>query len=218
MKHMEYEYKYRLFDDIEFMWVRDFVGTLIKQKELGFDAWNLNIKSTDHYFSKKDDFLRYRVKSNHVVDKSDELTIKKKTTEKNVIARQEVNLSTASSYGDVDAFCNLLGYKFNFSINKCSDVWTFEDVHLSHYSVEVFLGNPKKMPLREVHFVEVEIVDSMTKRASIKILNKWEKLLKPLGITKNSRVNESIFEMYRCSTKKSNIKKQTDRKLLNRSR
>ncbi len=209
MNYLEVEYKYKLPNKTDFNKFRDFVFTLIKKPELGYCSQKLGIWSSDHYFSKNDDFLRYRTMFNSVT--SPELTIKKKLHKDSISSRVEVNLLTTSTYGDIEEFAKLLKYKFDFSLNKHYDIWAFEDVHLSHYSVEVInvCDVNYKFP-RKQHFVEVEVCDCPVVSYSA-ILNKWEKLLKPFGITKKERVDKSLFDMYRCSLKRSTIQKKIDR-------
>lgn len=213
---MEYEYKYRLPDKTDFKKFRSLVDTLIMPPKYHS---HLGIKSDDYYFSKQDDFLRYRTRP-HEGGRS-ELTIKKKLHKDSVSSRVEVNLETTSTYGDIEAFAKVLGYKFNFSINKYSDVWTFEDVILAHYEVgicNVSDVNYNFQAHKAGHFVEIEIVNSMSSDEAFKILNRWEKYLKPFGITKKNRVNASLFDMYRCSKEKSSLQKKIDKKLLNRTK
>jgi adenylate cyclase class IV len=202
--YLEYEYKYRLPDKTDFIEFREFIDTLINKPRLGFCSWDCGVRSYDHYFSKQDDFLRYRAKSAG----SNELTIKKKLKKDVLSARAEVNLKINSTKEDTEEFAKLLGYKFDFSLDKYADTWNFEEVQLSHYAVLVNDASDEDYDQQGDlggHFVEIEVLGA-PRSGYYKILNKWEKLLKPFGVSKNNRVNKSLFELYRCSVEHKNLK------------
>lgn len=204
MKYMEFEYKYRLSREFNFTEFRALVDTFLRPSNPCYGS-HWGISSVDCYFSKKNDFLRYRT----LVGEPSELTIKKKLHKDCVSSRVEVNLLTQSTRPYIEEFVKLLGYEFDFSIYKYNDSWIFKDVTLVHYSV-----TSKGNFFKSEDFVEVELRDikeSLSKKYAYKILNTWEKLLKPFGITKKHRIDKSLFDLYRSGSKRGKIKKKINR-------
>lgn len=151
-------------------------------------------EGTDIYYIKEnDDFLRFRMPMVNSDDKRAELTFKKKSTDKNNMIRTEVNLRIdLNSYELVNAFCEGIGYKKNFSVYKLFDIYFFEDANIVYYSVLDDLG-------KTANFVEIEASEEigLTEEKAWEVVQKYEKLLAPVGITAQKRKRLSLFEMYR---------------------
>jgi predicted adenylyl cyclase CyaB len=153
----------------------------------------LYVEGTDVYFVKqKDDFLRYRMPVEHIEDKRAELTFKKKSTDKNNNVRTEVNLRIdLNDPGLVYAFCEGLGYKKNFTVFKMCDIYFFDDANIVYYTV-VSDDN------EQATFIEIEASEDigLTEDVAWQVVQKYERLLSPLGITAQKRKRLSLFEMY----------------------
>lgn len=153
----------------------------------------LYVEGTDVYYVKQEnDFLRYRMAAEHLDDKRSELTFKKKSTDKNNNIRTEVNLRIDMNDPElVAAFCEGLGYKRNFSVYKMCDIYFFDDANLVYYDVTSDSGKPQS-------FVEIEASEDigLSVDQAWEIVQKYEKLLSPLGINAQKRKKLSLFEMY----------------------
>lgn len=153
----------------------------------------LYVESRDiYYVREKDDFLRYRMPVEHISDPRAELTFKKKTISANNMIRTEVNLRVDLNSPELlTAFCEGLGYKRNFSVYKMCDIYFFEDANIVFYSVVD--DNDKT-----ASFVEIEASEEigLTQEQAWAVIQKYEKLLAPIGITAQKRKKLSLFEMY----------------------
>jgi adenylate cyclase class IV len=158
----------------------------------------LYVESSDLYYVKKEDetaFLRYRMPSGG--DPRAELTFKKKHTAKNNNIRTEVNLRVDPNNAEtVKAFCEGIGYDFNFSIYKMCDIYYFEDGNIVYYSV-IDSDNKTKS------FLEIEVKEGMdiTQEKAWEIIVKYEKALASIGISAQKRKKLSLYEMYRKDLK-----------------
>jgi predicted adenylyl cyclase CyaB len=186
---LEVEYKYDA-SCIDRMIFKDLVKTFNPKSFI-------YVESSDIYYAKsKDEFLRYRKPSENKLsgeENRQELTFKKKSVDKNNWTRIEVNLRI--DLNDpflVHSFCEGLGYKKNFEIVKSCDIYFFEDGDLVYYSVKDQDGKYKC-------YIEIEAVEDCghTREQSLEILQKYEKMLAPLGITAQNRKRLSLWEMYR---------------------
>ncbi len=145
----------------------------------------------DYYYVKDgDEFIRYRAGDLH------QLTIKKKTLEANNYVRHEVNLGLKPQdrRHTVDAFCAALGYKYNFAIFKSCFIYYFEEFDVVYYTV--YDENMDEVE----RFLEIEMLEDYpwpSQEAAWARLLEIEHQLKPLGITPQSRVKRSLFEMFR---------------------
>lgn len=152
------------------------------------------VESRDVYYVKnKDEFLRHRMSAEHLDDPRSELTFKKKHTEKNNMIRTEVNLRVdVNSNETVKAFCEGIGYNRNFSVYKMCDIYYFDDANIVYYSVIDDFN-------KTATFVEIESSEDigLTQDQSWEVIQKYEKLLSPIGITPQKRKKLSLFEMYR---------------------
>lgn len=185
LKFYEIETKYRA-DDIERLAFKDLARTLSGVK---FEY----IESYDIYYTRGDnEFLRYRY-SEDKREKRAELTFKKKHNQLNNIIRTEVNLRVdANSMDTVAAFSEGLGYELNFSIWKLCDIYKLDDAVLVYYSVKDEEDNYQ-------NFIEIEVKEGLpkTEEEAWNIINKYEKLIEPLGISPHNRLKKSLFEMYK---------------------
>lgn len=153
----------------------------------------LYVESTDVYFSKGEDFIRYRMPPETEKTSKSELTLKKKHISANNVIRTEINLRVDPNDAQtVYAFCEGLGYSKNFSVYKICDIYFFEDADVVFYTV---LDEDKK----SAHFLEIEVDESLdiTEDEAKGILTKYEKLLAPLGLTAQKRMKRSLWEIYR---------------------
>lgn len=152
------------------------------------------IESDDIYYTKGDEFLRYRF-SNSKKDKRAELTYKAKTTEAHNIIRKEINLRVDNNdAATVEAFANSIGYLKNFTIRKYVSIYRFSDAILPFYTVIDETG-------KRDTFIEIEVneekIHQLTEDKCWDIIKRYEAVLAPLGVTASKRLRKSLFEMYR---------------------
>lgn len=151
----------------------------------------MTVSSYDDYFvDQSNNFIRYR---HH--DDVGELTIKRKTTEKNNNERIEVNLPTSGdNFKTVSAFVNLLGYNYDFGIYKTCRIFWVDKIVLVYYVVY-------DKELKELRrFMEIEANEASTWESEQQAWDevvKYERLLEPLGITAKNRLKKSLFEIFR---------------------
>ena len=151
------------------------------------------VESTDTYFSKGDDFIRYRSPPTNEKSKRSELTLKKKHVSGNNVVRTEINLRVDPNEENVIiAFCENLGYVRNFSIYKMCDIYFFEDADVVLYTV---IDEDKK----QSNYLEIEVDESkeFSEEQGREILSKYEKLLAPLGLNPKKRMKKSMWEIFR---------------------
>lgn len=156
----------------------------------------LYVESTDVYYSKDDDFVRWRMAPASGGSKRSELTIKKKLISANNVVRTEVNLRVDQNEEDtIKAFCEALNYSKNFSIYKMCDIYYYDDADIVFYSVIDEQGKTS-------NFLEIEVDETLdiTEEQAKEILVKYEKLLAPLGLSPQKRMKKSLWELYRKKT------------------
>lgn len=151
----------------------------------------LTVSSYDDYFiNEKDDFIRYRHN-----DDVGELTIKRKINPKNNIERVEINLPIAeSNFLKIKEFVSLLGYKHNFTIYKTCKIYWINNKVISYYMV--YDENIKELG----RFIEIEADEThewKSEKEALEEINKFEKLLLPLGLNNKNRLRKSLFEMFK---------------------
>jgi adenylate cyclase class IV len=188
---VEFESKYKI-DDPKVLWdFKHLVETELGRKDF------LYVQSDDCYYVKGDDFIRYRFSDNKK-DKRAELTIKRKTNEKNNIIREEVNLRVdGNSFDTVERFVKLQGFEFNFRINKQCHIYYGTDCTLVFYSVRDLETNELS------HFIEIEVTEGagFTEEECWNIIKKYEAALSKLGVSAQRRSRKSLFEMYKREIK-----------------
>ena len=181
----ELEFKYKA-DDISLSSFLKVMGDLpiIIQKD---------VSSWDHYFTNdtnKEEFLRFRESD------TPELTIKRKTNQNNNWQRVEVDLpieNSRSKIGTINKFVELLGYKPNTSIYKtCFIRWT-EYINFVYYIV--YDDDMKE----KGKFIEVEFNKSKLPEHADKVIDQLkygQEVLAKLGLTPQSRLKKSLFEIF----------------------
>lgn|SRR3990167_1534741 len=181
MKQFEVEYKFKA-DHIDFdkfdKWARSLVPSSV-----------LITCSEDEYFDVDfADFVRLR----HNRDKS-ELTIKKKTVDKNNVIRIEGNMDiTRTDREDINIFLDVMGAKRSFSITKKCNVYYYADAILALYEVFNELLQPRGK------FLEVEANRDIleTEEQALAILSKYEKLFtEKFDIDHHNRIKKSLYEL-----------------------
>ncbi len=155
------------------------------------------VESSDVYYVREEnEFLRYRMPSENKLSGEEnraELTFKKKHKDANNLVRTEVNLRVDLNDASlVHAFCEGLGYKKNFQIQKACDIYFFDDADIVFYSVKDESG-------KYSYYLEIESNENigMSHEQCWEVVLKYEKLLAPLGITPQKRKKLSLYEMYR---------------------
>lgn len=153
------------------------------------------IESTDiYYVNDEAESLRHRFNPKNIKDRQ-EVTFKRKINPANNIHREETNVrvdgNTVETIADL---ANKLKFKKNFSLNKFVHLYHFEDATIPFYTV---IDEEGKLQ----HFIEIEvkeeIISTLTEDQAWSILERYERLLKPLGISAQNRLKKSLFEMYR---------------------
>ncbi len=187
MKYKEIETKY------------DAAGVTMQQFQDFVEKLNTPIKwmmvsSFDDYFvNPNGEFIRYRYTDDH-----GELTIKRKTIDKNNNERIEVNIPTkGDNLKAVTEFCRLAGYSYNFGIYKTCKIAWVDKVVLVWYVVY----DKDMKELRR--FMEIEANEDLEWESEEKAweeVTKYEKMYETMGITSKNRLKKSLFEMFRKDT------------------
>ena len=195
LDHIEFETKYRVEDQqlIEFKKTVDLIPG-----EKSF----IYVEGPDYYYvhpDMDDSFGRYRKPSYGLDNGRCEVTFKiKPKGAKNNIIRKEFNWRVDKTPEEtIKAGFDALGFVFNFSIVKNCHIYFLEDANLVFYTVyDTTDGKPKKTD----SFVEIEVneekIKLMTEEDAWKVIEKYEKLLEPIGISPQKRLRKSLFEMF----------------------
>ena len=207
LEHIEFETKYRI-DDTFLIQFKQIIDLLEDEKKF------LYIEGPDLYFTYPDwwfknnpqwdssgTFVRYRRPSYGLDNGRRQVTWKyKKKDSKNNIQRKELNFDLMEKTSDNTVIEQLdsSGVKFNFSIVKNCHIYNFDDATIVFYTVyDTTYGRPKKSD----SFVEIEVneekVSKMTENEAWSVIDKYEKILAPIGITPKKRLKKSLFEMYK---------------------
>lgn len=180
------------FKELETKYFADNIGMddFVKLVQPLNPEWMLVSSYDDYFTNDKGEFIRYRYH-----DHMGELTIKRKTTDTNNNNRIEVNVPTdGKSSPSIAAFCDLLGYKMNFSIFKTCKIAFLEKIVLVYYVVYDENLNEKK------RFIEVEARENYqwaSEEEAWAEIVKYENMLTPLGISSKNRVKKSLFEIFK---------------------
>lgn len=149
-------------------------------------------------------FMRYRRPSHGLDGDRKELTTKyKQSGSKNNIQREEKNIRVDKVDEDtIMKFVADLGYKLNFSIEKTCHIYNLKDATIVFYSVyDTTDGKVSKVDT----FVEIEVdeesISTKTEKEAWAIIEKYETLLAPVGLSARSRLRKSLFEMYKREPK-----------------
>lgn len=228
-KHTEFETKYRVEATslIEFKRIADKLPDLEKfiyvegpdtyytnehiTKKLEAFAETLPERHRENFQAVLDDtivqfppFMRYRRPSHGLDGDRKELTTKyKQSGSKNNIQREEKNIRVDKVDEDtIMKFVSDLGYKLNFSIEKTCHIYNLKDATIVFYSVyDTTDGKVSKVDT----FVEIEVdeesISTKTEKEAWAIIEKYEALLAPVGLSAKSRLRRSLFEMYKRDVK-----------------
>lgn len=148
----------------------------------------------DHFYkSKKDDasFCRHR-QGNDL----NQLTFKRKLTEKNNVVRTERNLSleTKVSAEEVEALCEEFGYEYNSTIFKNIFVYIYDRYVLAYYVV--YDTNLKELG----RFFEIEASETaewLSEEKALDYIREVEQdVTQTLKVTPQNRIRRSLFEMF----------------------
>lgn len=186
MDFIEFEVKFKVEGDLVYEF-KKLVSNLPNLTDF------IYIESDDLYFTKDDEFLRYRF-ANSKKDKRSELTFKRKLNNGNNIKRIEYNIRVDNnSIEAVSGFVESIGFKKNFRISKIAHIYKFNDATLPFYTVIDEVG-------KMAHFIEIEVdenlLNTINEDQAWAIIQKYETLLAPLGITPQKRLRKSLFEIY----------------------
>lgn len=209
LEHIEFETKYRVEDHqlIEFKQIVE------AQSPQDF----IYVEGPDYYYvypepwfkmmpqwDPSGTFIRYR-KPSYGLDKGRrQVTWKYKPIDaKNNIQRKENNwdIGTTPEKVILEQIQDSGGV-FNFSIVKNCHIYIFADATLVFYTVyDTTYGKPKKAD----NFVEIEVKEETmaetTEAAAWAVIEKYEKILAPIGIVPQKRLRKSLFEMYKKERK-----------------
>lgn len=183
MQFKEIEFKYDA-GSIEMAKFLELMETMTARKRMTVSSYD------DYFIDANGNFIRYR---HH--DGRGELTIKRKTSDKNNNERIEVNVPTAGdNLQTVTAFCDLLNYKHNFGIYKTCKIFWVDKVVLVYYVVY-------DKELKELRrFIEIEADEDLkwtSEQEAWDEVAKYEKLFEPLGITPKNRLKKSLYEIFK---------------------
>ena len=153
----------------------------------------LTVSSYDSFFTKDqhnpDDFIRYRYN-----DLTQELTLKKKTSDLNNQNRIEINLNIKElDKIKIKTFLEMLGYFYRFQIYKTCFIYTFDKIIVSYYIV--YDENINELG----RFIEIEADEKYNWKnddEAFQKINDFEKLFHTINITSKDRLTKSLFEMF----------------------
>ncbi len=183
---MEIEFKYRA-DEVN---LASFMSHCNGMKPVDYvlaSGW-------DHFYdaSKTEGFARHRIGSNF-----NQLTYKRKTTDKNNYVREEDNLDLLLSVTQtqIASFLSKFGYEHNCTIFKNCFIYKYPT-----YSVVYYVIYSKA--LKEIgRFIEIEMSEDYaweSEEAAWNSLLEVEKSCKALGLTPQGRMKKSLYELV-CS-------------------
>lgn len=208
--HLEFEVKHR-FDHADL-----FKYKQLLERQPGVKDF-LYVEGPDHYYTHPDwfykanpqydpegTFVRFRKPSYGLDNGRKEVTWKYKLLEsKNNIQRTEHNWRVDSVPDEnirqalVDA-----GAVFNFSIVKACHIYMLEDATVVFYTVWDTTDDKSSKP---ESFLEIEIneekVKGMAEKDAWAIIEKYEALMEPFGVSARSRLKRSLFGMYKRGAK-----------------
>ena len=182
MKFKEIEFKY----DAQNISMSDFISLV---EALPIEKKMLVSSHDDYFVDCNNNFIRYRY-----TDTRGELTIKRKTNDKNNNERIEINMPTVGdNLGTVSAFVDLLGYKHNFGIYKTCKIYWTGNVVLAYYVVY----DKEMKELRR--FIEIEANEDLpweSETAAWEEIQRYEKMFESLNITPKNRLRKSLYEIF----------------------
>lgn len=165
----------------------------------------LYVEGPDFYYSHPDfddrSFGRYRRPSFGLDGGRAEWTVKRfPTGAKNGIKRLEMNWRVDKTpEEDVRRGAEVMGFVFNFSIVKSCQIYKFDDVTLVFYTV--YDTTDAVVSSKVDHFIEIEVSEALissglTDEKAWAIIEKYEGILSPLGVTAKKRLRLQLWDMY----------------------
>lgn len=154
----------------------------------GFDYFYANADSPESFY-------RLRVGADF-----NQLTFKRKTKDENNYIRTEHNIDLKNhvTKDQIEALCADFNYKYNMSIFKNAFVYTYDWYTLVYYVV--YDENMKELG----RFIEIELSEEKEWASDESAWNELvviEKLCKDIGITAQSRIKKSLYEMFKKESK-----------------
>lgn len=165
----------------------------------------LHVSGPDTFYVKDEgSFGRYRKSDTQFDDKGNNFaqwTVKEKRKgAKNSINRFESNWAiTGTPEAEVHAGAEKMGYRKVGKIQKDCLIYTFPDATLVFYTVKEFESD------KESSFIEIEVceatIDQLTEDDAWQVIEKYEYILRNIGICSDKRLDDSLFDLYRRDTK-----------------
>lgn len=196
----EFECKYRVEPQVLVEFKR-IVGELPEEKDF------LYVEGPDYYYTHPDydesSFGRYRRPSFGLDGGRAEWTVKfKPKGAKNSIQRLELNWRVDQTpEADIRRGAELMGFVPNFTIIKSCQIYKFKDATLVFYTVYDMAEGGKASKID--HFVEIEVSEKrineegLTEDQAWGIIQKYEKVLAPIGVSPQKRLRKSLYDMYK---------------------
>ena len=127
---------------------------------------------------------------------SNQLTFKRKLADKNNFVRTEHNIDLANhvTKDQIEALVSEFGYKYNTQLFKNCHIYQF-DRHIFVYYI-VYDAAMKELG----RYVEIEMSEEHpweNDQQALDALVELEKAMKPLGISPQSRIKRSLWEMFK---------------------
>lgn len=149
----------------------------------------------DHFFQSKQDkeaFCRHRIGPD-----SNQLTFKRKLADNNNFIRTEhnIDLSKKMRTDAINSYLEEFGYVYNTSLFKNCFIYQYAD-HILVYYVVYDTDMSELGRFIEIEMAEDGVFDS--EGAAWEELTALEKICRPLGISAQSRVKRSLFEMFKA--------------------
>lgn len=199
----EFECKYRV-DAHVVVEFKKIAGALSNLKSF------LYVEGPDFYYSHPDfderSFGRYRRPSFGLDGGRAEWTVKRfPKGAKNGIKRLEMNWRVDQTpEEDVKRGAEVMGFVFNFSIIKSCQIYKLDDATLVFYTVYDVTDGATSSKVD--HFIEIEvredmIVKGLTEEQAWAIIEKYEEVLAPVGVTAKKRLRLQLWDMYRREIK-----------------
>lgn len=166
----------------------------------------LYVEGPDFYYSHPDfdarSFGRYRRPSFGLDGGRAEWTVKRwPEGAKNGIKRLEMNWRVDQTpEEDVKRGAEVMGFVPNFAIKKSCQIYKFDDATLVFYTVYDItdaVTSPKVDHFVEIEVCEKKIVEGLTEEQAWGIVEKYEKLLAPIGISAKKRLRTQLWDMYK---------------------
>ncbi len=190
LNNRELEYKY----SADGVCLEKFTAFALAQKP----TESLSVCGFDTFYASPGDpntFLRHRIGDNF-----NQLTVKRKLTDKNNFLRDEINLTLSKDTSEetLHALATIMGFEFNRKIFKTVFVHTYPRYVLAYYVVYdldmVELGRFLEIEMSENHQWEYA-------GEPWELLKTIESEARVLGITPQGRIKKSLYEQFRKEIK-----------------